>query len=588
MHIIKTAFKKAWPNSLDNSILLGDWCINEDSLDTNEIDKLKIIDYHFNDRKKLYDSKKEINKIYDELLIILTSSLNKLFKKNNNKRYWEIIWGCWLHTFILVLFDRNISIENILKKHPNSVTNILNPKSYIIASNTAEYLNNVQSDFYNFQIYSSLWSKYEGNINSIISNSYKTKNTINSIYYYCKILLMNFCRPFFELIFKKSNIISYSTGFPKKTLLKIIFKSNFKIIPFELFADDKIKNSKKINQDLILRYELKNILIKFKKKNNNFLNLCLDLISEHTPISILEGYNRTIRINNNIGKVKYLFSANGFLNDPWNILCAENIKNGAKLINCQHGGGYGIQKFSGLEDYEINVADKYITTGWKLSPNHKFTPMPLPFINKNRNKKINKNGGVFYIRNDYSPYLYRIFSHPIGKYTGLYRKWPDRFLQKLDSIVLFNTLVRFNLKSHSQYSYESFKQKHQKVKYDDNTKNFNYQLKNCKIAISDTNQTTYLQSIALNIPTIVFWNPKSTEIRKDAKLFIDDLNRVGILHYSPESAASFLNLTYESIDKWWMSNEVQKVRNNFISNYANISDSWEDDWIKFFNKILDE
>ena len=109
MHIIKTAFKKAWPNSLDNSILLGDWCINEDSVDTNEIDKLKIIDYHFNDRKKLNASRKEINTIYDELLKILTSSLNKLFKKNNNKRYWEIIWGCWLHTFILVLFDRNKS-----------------------------------------------------------------------------------------------------------------------------------------------------------------------------------------------------------------------------------------------------------------------------------------------------------------------------------------------------------------------------------------------------------------------------------------------------------------------------------------------
>ena len=30
---------------------------------------------------------------------------------------------------------------------------------------------------------------------------------------------------------------------------------------------------------------------------------------------------------------------------------------------------------------------------------------------------------------------------------------------------------------------------------------------------------------------------------------------------------SILNQTYESIDEWWMSNEVQKVRNNFISKW---------------------
>lgn len=588
MHIIKTAFKKAWPASLDNSILLGDWCINEDSVDTNEIDKLKIIDYHFNDRKKLNASRKEINAIYDEFLKILTSSLNKLFNKNNNKRYWEIIWGWWLYTFILVIYDRNLSISKVLKMYPKSITNILNPKSYIIAYNTRDYLDNIQNDFFNFQIYSSLWNKYEGNVNSIITNSYKTKKTINSIYYYCKMLLVNFCRTLFKLIFKKSNIISFSTGFPKKTLLKIIFKSKFKVVPFELFVNENIKSTKKINQDLDLRNELKDILVKHKKKNNHFLNICLIMISEHAPLSILEGYKTSVKINRrNINKCNFLFSSNGFINDQWNILCAEHINNGAKLINSQHGGGYGIQKFSGFEDYEIRVADKFITTGWKLKPKHKFIPMPLPFVNKNKHNKINKNGKIFYIRNDYPRYLYRIFSHPVGKYVGLYRKWSGRFLQKLDKKVLSNTLVRF-YPIDLTGTHDSFKQKHQEVKYDDYIKTFDYQLKNCKIAISDTNQTTFLESIALDIPTIIFWNPLSTEIKREAKPLIDMLNKVEILHYSPESAANFLNLNHENINKWWMSNEVREARASFISNYANLSNNWEYEWVDFFKKYLSE
>ena len=51
----------------------------------------------------------------------------------------------------------------------------------------------------------------------------------------------------------------------------------------------------------------------------------------------------------------------------------------------------------------------------------------------------------------------------------------------------------------------------------------------CKIAISDTNQTTYLQSIALNVPTIVFWNPKSTEIRKDANILFCFMKRKDLI-----------------------------------------------------------
>ena len=109
-----------------------------------------------------------------------------------------------------------------------------------------------------------------------------------------------------------------------------------------------------------------------------------------------------------------------------------------------------------------------------------------------------------------------------------------------------------------------------------------------KIVISDTNQTTYLQSIALDIPTIIFWDPLSTEINIDAKNLIDKLNYVGILHYSPESAADFLNKNYENIYKWWMSAEVRDARASFISKYAKFSNNWENDWIQFIKKYLVE
>ena len=585
MHIITTGFRKAWPISLNNTILLGDWCINGNSTNILEVNKLKVIDYHFNDRKKLHDSRNEINKTYEKLLEILTSSVNSLFEKNNTRRYWEIIWGWWLYTFVLVLYDRNLSIEKVLNEYPESFTNVLDPKSYIIAPNTRDYLDNIQDDYFNFQIYSSLWTRFEANINSVVTCCYDSKNRESSNYKNSKTFFYKYKNFLLRVLFKKSKIITFFTGFPKQLLLKIILNSNFRVIPFELFVNQNIDENNKLQPDLFFRNKLKNRLLKFKDKDDDFLNLCLNMISEHVPISILEGYNSTIKINNrNINKSNFLFSSNGFINDPWNILCAENVNNGSKLINSQHGGGYGIQLFSGLEDYEINVADKYITMGWKATPKNKFFSMPSPIVNKIDSNKSNKKGLILYIRNDYPRYFYRMFSHPIGKYVNIYRNWSDKFLSDLDEEILSNTLVRLYPRDQAG-THNIFKQRHPTVKFDDYSKTFDYQLKNCRIAISDTNQTTYLQSIALNTPTIVFWNPKSTEIRNEAKPFIDDLNKVGILHYSPKSAATFLNQNNESIDDWWMSSMVQKVRNNFIANYANLSNNWQCDWVKFINTL---
>ena len=54
-------------------------------------------------------------------------------------------------------------------------------------------------------------------------------------------------------------------------------------------------------------------------------------------------------------------------NDIWNILCAEKLKNGVKIINLQHGGGYGVQSFDNVEDYELSISDIFLSWGWSRS-----------------------------------------------------------------------------------------------------------------------------------------------------------------------------------------------------------------------------
>ena len=82
----------------------------------------------------------------------------------------------------------------------------------------------------------------------------------------------------------------------------------------------------------------------------------------------------------------------------------------------------------------------------------------------------------------------------------------------------------------------------------------------------------------VNFPTILFWNSKYIEVRDSVKSYFDDLRRVGILHDTPESAATKVNDIYDDPHSWWTSNEVQEVKDSFCYQYARSSDDWIVQW----------
>ena len=93
-------------------------------------------------------------------------------------------------------------------------------------------------------------------------------------------------------------------------------------------------------------------------------------------------------------------------------------------------------------------------------------------------------------------------------------------------------------------------------------------LKYTKVFVSTYNATTFLESLSLNIPTIIYWNPKHWELNNDTIPFFDKLKSVNIFHETPESAAIFINQNWENIEDWWESNEVQRVVKEFKNKYC--------------------
>ena len=84
-------------------------------------------------------------------------------------------------------------------------------------------------------------------------------------------------------------------------------------------------------------------------------------------------------------------------------------------------------------------------------------------------------------------------------------------------------------------------------------------LKSASVYVADHLSTTWLQAMACNKPTIIFWDLLQHVPRPMVKELFDELEEANILFKSPQSAAAWLNTVYEDPDRWWFGDRCQSV-----------------------------
>ncbi len=84
-----------------------------------------------------------------------------------------------------------------------------------------------------------------------------------------------------------------------------------------------------------------------------------------------------------------------------------------------------------------------------------------------------------------------------------------------------------------------------------------------KLCVQTVPQTTYLETIVADMPTICFWNPDANHVRHDLKKYYDEMYEAGVFHLSPESAAMKVNEIADAPRDWWRSTEVRQAVDRF-------------------------
>ena len=98
--------KKYYDSGADEIVFLGAWCRSYSNKDFMQSSQSKTIKYHWSNRTKLRNDYSYLEILFERCLSELAASLNTYHNTNYSLRYWRIILGPWLLSYVSVLWDR--------------------------------------------------------------------------------------------------------------------------------------------------------------------------------------------------------------------------------------------------------------------------------------------------------------------------------------------------------------------------------------------------------------------------------------------------------------------------------------------------
>lgn len=582
--LITTANESTWQNDFP-VMFLGEWCKLYSRKHIWEKLDYEVLPYHWDDRDKLYEDYFYVSKKYEKYLELLSEKLNEIHNVSYPVKYWRIVIGEWLHFFIEILYDRYSSIIGAINTNKIADTWIApTPAWDLVPNDFLRFYQSFISDDYNHYLYSYIIKKI-GKIPFQIKKVVRKTEAVKNNQVVKKNCSLNLIKhlikryPFLipGILNKTVFVASYlQTNDLRKLLLSMGQAPNPytpKYLDIDYQPDPALRNK-----------------VVFHENEDQFEALLNGLLFEQIPTVHLEGYaDMNNRALDSFPKnPKIIYTANAFsVDEGFKLWAAYKVNQGAKLIIGQHGGHYGIGLMSTTEDHEISISNKFFTWGWSLNGNHKTIPMPSGNLAGLKGKvQPNPGGNILWVAMVLPRYFYFFYSVPVGPQVANYIQEQERFAKTVSQDVHDLLLLRLY---HNDYGWD------QEKRWSEADPNLNIyrgikpileQLQDSRMLISTYNSTTYLESFAADFPTIIFWNPKHWELRDTAKPYFDDLQRVGILHYTPESAAAKVNEIYYDPVEWWQKPEIQEVKNRFCDQFARTRKNWINEW-KIVLKSMD-
>lgn len=574
MHLITTALEKTWPTSAQ-VLFLGEWCRifsrRKAWLDL----EAKVHPYHWDDRDKYYRDYLYLDSLYERRLVEISDALGAVHGVTTDVRYWRIIVGPWLRFFMDSIFDRFETIRSANESCEVIASSVLQYHlSDWTPKNFQEFYGDFTNDKWNHIVFAECMREIGMPCNVLDSycNVSRGNSTLASRVN-MRHLLKRAANFVFKFIPKKYNRVTIVSAY-----VPTLFLFRFQILLGQAPYISPYLNYKFTENNS--RFESR-ALLHDKHAITQFENLLSRLVVHWMPRAYLEDFQglekealRKFPQNPDV-----ILTANAYQSDEgFKIWAAHQAMKNTPLIIEQHGGNMGIGLFNQSEDHQIKIADTFASWGWSSCASKNVLPMPSIPLASSRVLISKNNGNILMTIASYPRYFYAHYSIPVAGQVLRYVEEQIAFVKMLEPETHRALKIRLSDDLYGWDIKERFIESGEGEVIDEVGCNFLDRLNGCRISISTYNATIFLQTLAANFPTIVFFNPKYYEIRPSALRFINILRRVGILHDTPESAAKLLNQINGDILAWWTQPKLQRARAIFCSYYASSNEDWAGIW----------
>ncbi len=213
-------------------------------------------------------------------------------------------------------------------------------------------------------------------------------------------------------------------------------------------------------------------------------------------------------------------------------------------------------------------------------------PSPKTSLKSRQPGKSRRHRMIMVVGTTYPRFLYRFQCYPLGTQWLRYIQATMEFIEAVGPQRQAVLLYRGHPTGYGWGISEQIEERFPHVAVDHHDHPFRHQMNKSRLVVVDYPGTTFLEAMAANVPSIIFFDPRHWDFRSEAQPYFDLLRRAGIFHETPQSAARQVTQVYDHSDSWWFCRSVQDAREGFVNHFALSSPDWNRQWVKAITREL--
>ncbi len=583
MFLVTTAEESTWDIS-GPLVFLGEWCRKYSRRDHWQTLDAEVLPYHWDDRDKYNSDYCYLDRLYEGLLTQLSGRLGRLHGVTTDSRYWRIVVGPWLRFFVDAVFDRYEVVRTASEARQIDDT-------WLLSYDSDEWVPGSFTDFYR-QYTNDPWNHilFAECIRAMGLPFTDRLSELNSEPARSRVVGTNWIRNC-----SKSALINYSRRVPSRLNRVALISSylpmgslaQFQVrlgqLPYPISPDIGIAPGTPVSREM--RSQLKT-----GQGDSGFEQFVGKQIANWIPKTYVEDYSafKKSALAEFPKRPRLIFTANAYqADDGFKVWAAEHCSNGVPLVIGQHGGNMGISHHNQTEDHQVEIANVFFSWGWEGGGRGNVQALPSPQLS-NSSIGPDGSGDILLTLGSYPRYFYCHYSIPVAGQFLDYLSDQMQFIENLTDPVRSRLRIRLNDDSYGWDIEKRLRVAGHGGMIESGGQTFRQSLARKRLCISTYNGTVFLETLAANFPTLIFWNPRLFDIRPQVASVFGRLRDAGVLHETPMSAARLLNRISGDVAAWWSTSDVQSAREAFIHEYARGSKDWMAIWSETLKSVSRE